>query len=341
MSANPYMCSQPTKYSQYDENLLIPAIPATTESPAATSNMVALSAPVSNTLDLGLHKHTHWSHAQHLFGKHSAGGGGEGNMSIEEYKEMPPPLGIFDEIMAKAVKDAMAKWKYKHINLVKLIDKVNKDTSHESMEAYVQFIKKGDSCKPFTYMLNKTWQDGKPVTNLHYRPHVKVNEVKAELLNSICDVIHLRGVFEIHEDDEKLKKNKIEIPAEIDPTMQAYLRNREAHASNRNAVANNMEDRAANPTPDEVQGFKEARYVEDVHNQRVIAEEVASVYGKHYDHRPPRPSSSGAGEAASGANDAAQQGDLNGPVVEGAGAGSLQEAPPVQREDSAISSQYV
>ena len=328
MSANPYMCSQPTKYSQYDENLLIPAIPATTASPAATSNIVALSAPVSNTLDLGLHKHTHWSHAQHLFGKHSAGGGGEGNMSIEEYKEMPPPLGIFDEIMAKAVKDAMAKWKYKHVNLCKLIDKVNKDSSHSSLEAYAQFIQQGACCKPFTYMLNKTWQDGKPVTNLHYRPHVKVNEVKAELLNSICDVIHLRGVFEIHEDDEKLKKNKIEIPAEIDPTMEAYFRNRETHAVNRNVVANNMDDCAANPSPAAVELYKEDRYIEDVHNQRVIEEEVASAYGKHYAHQPPGPSPSGAGEAAIGNIDAAHRGDLNQQPVEGAGGG----AAPIQQE---------
>ena len=255
-------------------------------------------------------------------------------MSMEEYKEMPPPLGIFDEIMAKAVKDAMAKWKYKHINLVKLIDKVNKDTSHESMEAYIQFIQKGPSCKPFKYMLNKTWQDGKPVTNSHYRPHVKVNEVKAELLNSICDVIHLRGVFEIHEDDEKLKKNKIEIPAEIGPTMEQYFRNREAHADNRNVVANNMDDRAANPSPAAVELYKEDRYIEDVHNQRVIEEEVASAYGKHYAHQPPGPSPSGAGEAAIGIIDAAHQGDLNQQPVEGGGAAL------VQRQDSAVLNMY-
>lgn len=220
-AANPYMCAQTTTYSQYDENLLIPAIPAPH---AAVTALVATSppapvvmlAPMSNAFDLGTYAHGHVSHATHLYG--------HGKISESEWKEMPAPFGVYDSIMAEAVKKCLSEWKHIHKTLSHLITKINGSNLVESKSAYQEWMKQ-PACDQYSYMLNKTYVNGEMISQT-CDSHVRIRDAMAEILNSLIDVIHLKEVFEYQTHLKDAEERLVKQPQKINKKMKELIEQR-------------------------------------------------------------------------------------------------------------------
>ena len=205
---NPYLCNQPTTYSEYDENLLIPAIPA----PPTTT--VALSAGAGMALELGMHPHGHLAHARHLY---------DTKLKENEKNEMPMPLGVFDHIMAEAIKKCVKEWPKTQKNLMTLVCRINSSSAEDSKAAYTTWLA-DPNCDRYLYLLNKTYTPGTmQVKEKVKEKDVRTADIMGEIFNSTFDVVHLREVFEKHSHQIIQQQNKVNVPVLVAPgVMEAY-----------------------------------------------------------------------------------------------------------------------
>ena len=279
---NPYMCSQPTTYSQYDENLLIPAIAAQPVAVLGYQNAVQPVAvlgsqnAVQNAMNFGLEHHNRDYLANALHNtehKHNAG---------------DPITSEYHKKAVAFINDMAAIFKREEKTLFSLVDRINKADNSDSRTAYIAFHE-SEPCRAYTYLLNKEYNRDNVAVQKDSEKTVRVHDILSIVVKSILVAADMKRTHEKILRKDQISHSRVHKPEDLPKNFYDYMEKQSdaivnknlAHGTSTqhdNTYRDDTEDRASRPT-----AKQDLRHLNNGVDVEKLSHELAK---KIQDHRP-------------------------------------------------------